>query len=138
MTTHPVKHVYPVALILCTALIASFPVLAEEPEAGVEQLNAPGMTGLIGRILEDPRRGYSSMDSSYGCNSEALYLATREVLGKYVDSPVENQRALSEYILSGKEQCICTEAIIGVDFDILLDNLGPETSRFRSCLGRYE
>ena len=117
--------------------IGSYPVLAETPEGVILQTGKPALTELIKRILEDPHRGYSSVEGSFGCTSEALYLGTKELLGKYADSPEENQEALSDYILSGKEQCHCTEAIIGKDFDILLDNLGPKTAKYRSCIGMY-
>jgi len=133
MATPATKHVCLAAILMSLAGIGSFPVLAEAPEGVILETGKPVVTELIRRILEDPHRGYPSVDSSFDCNSETLYLGTRDLLGKYVDNPVEYQAALRDYILSGKEQCHCTQAIIGKDFDILLDDLGSETSRFRSC-----
>lgn len=148
MYTTPVKHLNPVAIfVLLLAGVGSFPVLAEVPEGVILETGKPAVTDLIRRILEDPhkgytakrdtRSGYTGVSGSYGCNSEALYTGTKELLWKYVESPGEYQSALSDYVLSGSEQCHCTQAIIGQDFDILLDNLGPETSKFRSCDGMH-
>ena len=71
----------------------------------------------------------ASVSGSDDCNSEALYHGTKEQLGKYVASPMDNQEALRDYILSGKEQCNCTLPIIGKNFNILLKDLGSDISQ---------
>lgn len=135
MISRPTLNAVLVAAFIALTGTGSPPVLSAEPDPGVEQPPEPAVTDLIRRILDDPDRDYSTVDSAYDCNTEALYLATRDVLGKYVSSPNEQQAYLSEYILSGKEQCHCTQAIVGKHFDTLLGILGPETSGYRSCDG---
>ena len=129
MITPATKHVYPGAILVFLAGISSFPVLAVEPTFVAEETSNPVTNGLIRRILEDPRRDYSSASGPDDCNNEALYIRTKELLGKYVANPMENREVLSDYILSSKEQCNCTGAIIGKDFDILLKDLGSDISQ---------
>ena len=109
--------------------IGAFPARAAEPEAVIETTNEPGMTGLIGRILEDPHKSYANVRGPDDCNSEALYLGTKDILRKYVADPVENHDGLRDYLLSGKEQCSCTRAIIGKNIDILLEDLELDISQ---------
>jgi hypothetical protein len=129
MIIHPTKRVYLLTILMLLTGIGSFPVLAEEPAAVVKEESNPVMNELIGRILKDPSRDYSSVSGPDDCNSEPLYHGTKEQLGKYVASPMENQEALRDYILSGKEQCNCTLAIIGKNFNILLKDLGSDISQ---------
>lgn len=137
MNTTTTKHVNPVSMLVLLAILGSSPVLAQElgevPEGVILETGKPVFIDLIRRIMEDPHRGYSNVDGSYDCKSETMYIGTKEVLRKYVESPEEYQAVLRDYVISSKEQCHCTQAIIGKDFDILLHDLGPETSRFRSC-----
>jgi hypothetical protein len=131
------KHVYLAAILAMLAGIGSSPLLAQAPEGVILETGKPVIPDLIRRILEDPHRGYANVAGSFDCASEAVYLRTREILGQYATGPEENQAALSGYILSGKEQCNCAQAIVGKEFDILLHDLGPETDKFRSCGGMY-
>jgi hypothetical protein len=129
MKTPPAKHGSVVAILVLLAGIGSFPVVAEEPEIVIEQAGqTPGMIGIISRILDDPQRDYASVWGPDDCNSETLFLATKEQLRGYVVNPVENQEALRAYILSGKEPCNCTRALIGKDFDILIEDLETDFS----------
>jgi hypothetical protein len=101
--------------------------VAAEPTEVVET-GAPVLTGVISRVLADPNRDYASARGPDDCSSESLYNSAKGMLGKYVDSPVENSGKLKEYIMSGEEQCNCTAAIVGQDFDILLAQLGTDIS----------
>jgi hypothetical protein len=133
MTVLPIKRVYLLAVLMVLTGAGSFPLLAAGPEIVILETGKPVIPDLIRRILEDPHKGYSNVKGSFDCASEELYLRTREILGKYAAAPVENQEALSNYVLSSKEQCNCAQAIIGKNFENLLYDLGPETSKFRTC-----
>jgi hypothetical protein len=133
MTVSPIKRVYLLAILVVLAGAGSFPLLAAGPDVVIPETGKPVIPDLIRRILEDPHKGYSNVKGSFDCASEDLYLRSRDILGKYAEAPVENQEALSNYLLSSKEQCNCAQAIIGKNFETLLYDLGPETSKFRSC-----
>ncbi len=83
---------------------------------------------IIERIVSDPDRNYESVRGPYDCSSESLYNAAMEVLAGYADNPTENSPALRKYILSGEAQCNCTGAIVGKNFDNLLEQLGSDIS----------
>lgn len=107
-------------LMLVTGLTA-FPVLAEEA-VNLEMIpSKPGVTELVGRILQDPHRDYSRVHGPDDCNSETLYTDTKELLGNYVADPTGQTASLRDYIISGKEQCNCTRAIVGKYFDTLVE-----------------
>jgi len=111
------------------------PVVAAEYVEPVLDSGQPVIVELVRMILGDPARNFSTLQSPSDCGTETMYLGTRDVLEKYVANPAEQGDALSSYILSGKDQCHCAEAIIGKDFDILLHDLGPETSGYKTCYG---
>lgn len=137
MTVPPIKRVYLLALLVVLTGAGSFSLLAAGPEVVILETGKPVIPDLIRRILEDPHRSYSSVQGSFDCASEELYLRSREILGKYAAAPLENKAALSNYLLSSKEQCNCAQAIVGKNFENLLFDLGPETSEFRSCGGMH-
>jgi hypothetical protein len=112
-------------MLVLLAGAGSFPVLAADPEVdiGVEKSRA-GMPDLLTRLLGDPHRDYSSVKGPDDCNSEELYHGTKEQLGEYAASPMENKAAMKDYILGSEEQCNCTRAIVGKNFDILIYDLG--------------
>lgn len=133
MTPHPKTRSYLTLLLMSLICFAPLPSPAEEA-AIVEVIpGKPGITALLGRILEDPHRDYQSAQGPDDCNSEAVYNDTREVLGKYVANPAENRPALKDYIFSGKAACNCTRAIVGKDIDILMKELGMDMSEL-PCL----
>jgi hypothetical protein len=108
--------------------VVSSPASADDP-ADVIQTGAPVIPKLIGRILEDPYRDYDSVKGPDDCNSEALYLGSKEILGKYAADPAANEEALREYIISSEEQCNCTAAIVRKEFDILVNHLEADISK---------
>lgn len=101
--------------------------VAAEPVKVIET-GAPVIPGVIRRILADPDRDYASARGQDDCSSESLYNTARGMLGKYADNPEANSSILKEYIMSGEEQCNCTAAIVGKDFEILLTHLGTNIS----------
>lgn len=133
MISHPGMHRYLAAVVMCLTGLASFP--AQTEEAAVEEVIAskPGITQLLGRILEDPHRDYQRVKGPDDCNSEELYLGTKEILGEYVANPTEKQSALRDYILSGQAPCNCTRAIVGKEIDILTKDVGLDMSEL-PCL----
>ena len=134
MNTSPAKHGYVVAILVLLVGIGSFPLQAEEPEIVIEEAGqTPGLIGIISRTLNDPHKDYSSVWGPDDCNSEALFLATKEQLAGYVANPKGNKEALRAYILSAKEPCNCTRAIVGKDFDILIEDLETDFSHL-PCL----
>jgi hypothetical protein len=133
MNSHPGIHRYLAAVVMCLTGLASLPAQAEE--AAVESVIAskPGVTQLLGRILDDPHRGYQRVQGPDDCNSEEMYLTTRKVLQEYVATPAEKQAELRDYILSGKAACNCTRAIVGKEINTLLKEVGMEMSEL-PCL----
>ena len=84
------------------------PVVAAEYVEPVLDSGQPVIVELVRMILGDPARNFSTLQSPSDCGTETMYLGTRDVLEK---------------------------AIIGKDFDILLHDLGPETSGYKTCYG---
>lgn len=123
------------AMLVLLMLSGLSPVGAAEYVEPVLDSGQPVIVELVRMILGDPDRNFSTLQSPSDCGTETMYLGTRDVLEKYVANPAEQGDALSSYILSGKDQCHCAEAIIGKDFDILLHDLGPETSGYKTCYG---
>ncbi len=101
--------------------------VAAQPTEIIET-DTPVIPSVIRRILTDPNRDYASARGPDDCNSEMVYDSTKDMLAKYVDNPTENSGILKDYIMSGAEQCNCTAAIVGKDFEILLDQLGTNIS----------
>ena len=133
MSPHPKACRYLIPFIMYLFCFSPLPALAEE--AAFEEVipAKPGVTGIIGRILDDPHRDYQSVRGPDDCSSEEVYNDTRAVLGKYVASPADNKSLLKDYIFSGEAACNCTRAIIGKDIDILMKDLGMEMSEL-PCL----
>ena len=133
MKLHPKMRRYPALVLMSLICFTALPVLAEEA-AVVEVIpGKPGVTGLIGRILEDPHRDYQRVHGPDDCNSEGTYHDTIEALGEYVDNPEESKSALKDYIFSGEAACNCTRAIVGKDIDFLMKELGSDISEL-PCL----
>jgi hypothetical protein len=117
------------AAIMLLSSLGSAPVLADEPTV-VEQPEAgSNLSTLLKNILGDPERNFSRYQGPDDCATERLYLDTRDLLGNYAAAPEQHQKALRDYILANKPQCNCTRAIIGKDFDILVDAVGSDLSQ---------
>jgi hypothetical protein len=116
------------AILMSTAGFASLAATADEPITDSQTAKSV-LPQLIERIVTDPYRAYADVRGPDDCNSEALYLATKEVLANYAASPAENAGALRQYVLSDETQCNCTAALIGKDFDILLHDVGSDISK---------
>ena len=90
----------------------------------IETMNQPGLPGLVQRTLADPLRSFSDVSGPDDCNSETVYLGTREVLKEYAANDMKHREALKNYNLSGRDQCNCSRAIIGKDFDLVVEDVG--------------
>jgi hypothetical protein len=121
------------ALLVVLAFAGLTPVVAAESDEQVLESGQPVIVDLVRSILGDPARSFSSLHGPSDCTTQAMYLGSRDVLEKYVANPADQEASLRNYLLSGKDQCQCAEAIIGKDFDILLHDLGPQTSGYRTC-----
>jgi hypothetical protein len=123
------KHASLAAAIMLLSSLGSAPVPADEPTVLVQPEADSSMSVLLKNILGDTNRTFSRYQGPDDCSTEQLYLDTRDVLGSYADAPAEHQEALRNYLLAGKPQCNCTRAIIGKNFDILVDAVGSDLSQ---------
>jgi hypothetical protein len=117
------------AALMLLSGIGSTPVQADEPTV-VEQTEAGDtLSTLLKNILGDTQMNFSSYQGPDDCGNERLYLDTRELLGMYADAPSKHKEAVRNYLLAGKSQCNCTRAIIGKNFDTLVDAVGSDLSQ---------
>lgn len=133
MYSHSGMRLCMAAVLTMLTGIASFPAQSEETIMGKVIPSEPGVNEVIGRILDDPQRDYASAQGPDDCNSEELYLGTKTALGNYVANPAGQQAAMQDYILSGREPCNCTRAIVGKYIDDLVKELGMDMSHL-PCL----
>lgn len=132
MISHPWMRICMTAVLVLLNGFTASRALSEEGLV-VEPIPAePGVTELIGRILEDPHRDYSRVHGPDDCSSEALYLSTRKQLEDYVANPTGQSAALRDYIISGEKPCNCTRAIVGKYLDVLVKDVGLSMSEL-SC-----
>jgi len=123
------KHASLTAAILLMFGFETAPLLADEPTVLVQPEAENSLSALLKNILGDTDRHFDRYQGPDDCSTEKLYVNTREVLGNYADAPEQYQEALRDYILASKQQCNCTRAIIGKNFDILVDAVGSDLSQ---------
>jgi len=123
------RHTSLVTVILLLSVSGSAPLLADEATVLVQPEAGDSLSGLLKNILGDTDRHFDRYQGPDDCSTEELYLSTRQVLGNYADAPEQYQEALRNYILASKQQCNCTRAIIGKNFDILVDAAGSDLSQ---------
>jgi len=129
MITSLSRHISLVAVIMLLSVYGSTTLLADDATVLVQPEAGDSLSGLLKNILGDTDRQFDRYQGPDDCSTEELYLSTRQVLGNYADAPEQNQEALRNYILAGKQQCNCTRAIIGKNFDILVDAAGSDLSQ---------
>ena len=129
MTPPLTKHAPLAAALLLLSCFGSAPLLADEPTVVVQPEAGSSLSLLLENILGDTDRHYDRYQGPDDCSSEQLYVNTRAVLGNYAGAPEQYQEALRNYILANKQQCNCTRAIIGKNFDILVDAVGSDFSQ---------
>jgi len=129
MIPHLTKHAPLAAALLLLSCLGPTPLLADEPTVLVQPEAGNSLTTLLKNILGDTNRHYDRYQGPDDCSTEQLYVDTRELLAKYSDAPEQNQEALRNYLLANKSQCNCTRAIIGKNFDILVDAVGSDLSQ---------
>jgi hypothetical protein len=88
---------------------------------------------VIGRIVNDPDRNYANYRGPDDCKTEADYERTKALLGQFADKPADHKDAVKNYIFETTDQCSCTRAIAGEEFDILMFSLGSSVSE-ANCL----
>ena len=115
--------------ILLVSSLGSVSVPADEPTVVVQPEAGNSLSSLLVNILGDTNRHFDRYQGPDDCSTEQLYVNTRELLGNYAGAPEQNQEALRNYILANKQQCNCTRAIIGKNFDILVDAVGSDLSQ---------
>ena len=123
------KHASLMAVIMLLSAAGSAPLLADEPTVLVQPEAGSSLSMLLKNILGDTNRHFDRYQGPDDCGTEQLYVTTRGLLGNYADAPEQNQDALRNYILANKQQCNCTRAIIGKNFDILVDAVGSDLSQ---------
>jgi hypothetical protein len=129
MTPPLSKYAYLTAAIMLLSVAGSAPLLADEPTVLVEPEAGNSLSALLNNILGDTDRHFDRYQGPDDCSTEQLYVNTRELLGNYADAPEQHQEALRNYMLASKQQCNCTRAIIGKNFDILVDAVGSDFSQ---------
>ena len=123
------RHASLAAALLLMSLPGSAPLLADEPTVLVQPEAENSLSALLKNILGDTDRHFDRYQGPDDCSSEELYVSTRQMLGNFADAPEQYQEALRNYILASKLQCNCTRAIIGKNFDILIDAVGSDLSQ---------
>jgi hypothetical protein len=123
------RHAYLAAAILLLSLFGPVPLLADEPTVVVQPEAENSLSALLKNILGDTDRHFDRYQGPDDCSTEKLYVDTRELMGRFADAPEQNQDALRNYILANKQQCNCARAIIGKNFDILVDAVGSDLSQ---------
>jgi hypothetical protein len=116
-------------LAMLLTSLGSAPIPADEPTVLVQPEAADSLSVLLKNILGDTNRTFARYQGPDDCPTEQLYQNTRMILGNFADAPEQYQEALRNYILAGKQQCNCTRAIIGKNFDILVDAVGSDLSQ---------
>jgi hypothetical protein len=129
MTSPLSKYAYLTAAIMLLSVAGSAPLLADEPTVLVEPEAGNSLSALLKNILGDTDRHFDRYQGPDDCSTEQLYVNTRELLGNYADAPEQYQEPLRNYMLASKQQCNCTRAIIGKNFDILVDAVGSDLSQ---------
>jgi hypothetical protein len=95
----------------------------------VDTKGRPGMTGRIQLIPDNPLNSYSGVTGPDDCDSEPVYRGTRKVLREYALHYAQNRWALMNCIRSGGGRCNGTRALLGKNFDIVIEAVGLVLSR---------
>ncbi|MGB7933297.1 MAG: hypothetical protein WCH04_13915 [Gammaproteobacteria bacterium] len=129
MTPPLSKHASLAAAILLLSGFGSTSLRADEPTVVVQPEAGDSLSALLKNILGDTNRHFDRYQGPDDCSTEQLYADTRALLGNYADAPGQYQEAVRKYMLASKPQCNCTRAIIGKNFDILVDAVGTDLSQ---------
>lgn len=123
------RHVYLATVIALLFSPASVPVLADEPTVLVQQQAESGLSMIIKNILGDTNYNFERFRGADDCGTETVYTSSRDLLGNYADAPEQHQESLRNYIMADKAQCNCVRAIIGKNFDILVNAVGSDLAQ---------
>jgi hypothetical protein len=122
-------HVSLAATLVLLAGLGTVPVLADEPTVVVQENAESSLSQLLKDILADTNYNYERFHGVDDCSSPVVYNDSRALLGKYADAPAQYESALRNYILSDQTQCNCVRALIGKNFDILVDTVRSDMSQ---------
>jgi hypothetical protein len=105
------------------------PAFADVPTVVVQQEAESSLSMLLKNILADTNYNFERFRGVDDCDTEQVYSASRNLLGRYADAPSQNQEALRDYILANKSQCNCVRAMVGKNFDILVNTVRSDMSQ---------
>jgi hypothetical protein len=123
------RHASLTATIALLSGLLAISALADEPTVLVQPEAESSLSMLIKNILEDTNYNFERFRGLDDCGDKQIYTASRDLLGRYADAPEQNEEALRNYILNNKAQCNCVRAIIGKNFDILVDTVRSDLSQ---------
>lgn len=114
-------------LALFTLLVgySSLPVMAaDESHAKNVVHESAGANKVIKSILDNHLFTYDDVRGPDDCKNKTVYQRTRDVLREYIAAPDEKMVLMRDYINSDRAQCNCTGAIVGTQFNNLVNNVG--------------
>jgi hypothetical protein len=111
------------ATIVLLSSLGALPATADEPTVVVQQESETSLSMLLKNILADTNYNFERFRGVDDCGSEQMYAASRDLLGRYADAPQQQEEALRNYILANKAQCNCVRAMVGKNFDILVNTV---------------
>jgi hypothetical protein len=123
------SHVSLKAAIVLLSTLTAVSAVADEPTVLVQPEAESSLSALIKNILADTNYNFERFRGLDDCGNKQLYIASRDLLGRYADAPEQNEEALRNYILNNKAQCNCVRALIGKNFDILVDTVRSDLSQ---------
>ena len=123
------RHVSLAATIVLCSCLGTFTAAADVPTVLVQQEAENSLSMLLKNILADTDYNFERFRGVDDCNTEQVYHDSRDLLGKYADAPQQYEEALRNYILADKTQCNCVRAIIGKNFDILVNTVRSDLSQ---------
>jgi hypothetical protein len=117
------RHIFLAATIVLLSSLGALPAAADSPTVLVQQEAESSLSMLLKNILADTNYNFERFRGLDDCSTEQVYTATRDLLGKYADAPQQHQEALRNYILTDTMQCNCVRAMVGKNFDILVNTV---------------
>lgn len=123
------SHISLIAAIVLFSMLPAVSALADEPTVLVQPEAESSLSELIKNILADTNYNFERFRGLDDCGDKQTYIASRDLLGRYADAPEQHEETLRNYILNNKAQCNCVRAIIGKNFDILVDTVRSDMSQ---------
>jgi hypothetical protein len=115
------------AVLLILGIVASLSGAARGET--LQELSLKSIAGIVGNIVNNPEIDSSRYVGEDDCRSETVFFSTVGLMQEFANDPFDSKDAMKQYIFADPQQCNCTRAIIGKDFDILLESLGTSISQ---------